>query len=329
MRDVAEEAGVSPALVSIVFRDAPGASAATRTRVRAAADKIGYVLDERARILRSQNSLDIGVCFQTSQPFHHHLLDQLYVAVDGTDYTLVLSPTSTARDEKSALSSLVSYRCGAIIIFGPRLTSADIGEIVGDTPIISVAQELGDPYDWISSDDSLGIEQAVSHLALLGHSAIGLANSPGDAGATVREEAFRIAMTNRGFEPKIYPAQASEEGGALLAQRLIREQAMPQAFIGFNDRCAFGIIDYCIRAGFSVPHDLSVVGFDNSEVSRRFYINLTTIAQNTEKLARYAAERAIQRIQSITLESQERGSLVPTELIIRSTTAPPPAVHST
>lgn len=323
MRDVAEEAGVSPALVSIVFRDAPGASDETRERVRAAAKKIGYVLDERARLLRSHKSLDIGVCFQTSQPLHHHLLDELYVAVDGTETGLVLSPTSSARDEKSALSSLVAYRCGAIIIFGPRLTTSDIRDVVGDIPVISVAQELDPPYDWISSDDSLGIHQAVDHLIGLGHKNIGLANSPGDAGATTRELAFVEALQAHGLTPSVYAAEASEEGGARLAQHLIDSNQLPDAIIGFNDRCAFGIIDYCIRAGYSIPRDLSVVGFDDSEVSQRFYVHLTTVAQNTEKLARFAAERAVQRLEAINLESQEPGVLVPTELIVRNTTAPP------
>lgn len=327
MRDVAEEAGVSPALVSIVFRDAPGASSKTRERVRAAAKKIGYVLDERARLLRSRESLDIGVCFHTSQPLHHDLLDELYNAFDGSDYGLLLSPKSSARDEKSAISSLVAYRCGAIILFGTRLTTSEIGDIVGDIPVISVAQELEPPYDWISSDDTLGIHQAVEHLISLGHKNIALANSPGDAGSATREEAFVSALQSRGLTPHVHAAQASEEGGARLAKQMIEDDMLPDAIIGFNDRGAFGIIDYCIRAGYSIPRDLSVVGFDDSEVSRRFYVNLTTVAQDTELLAKYAAERAIQRMKSIDLASQEPGILVPTELVIRNTTAAPRSAH--
>ena len=323
MRDVAEEAGVSPALVSIVFRDAPGASEQTRERVREAAKKIGYVLDERARLLRSHKSLDIGISFHTSQPFHHHLLDEIYSAINGLDYGLVLSPKSTVRDEKTALSSLVSYRCGAIILFGTRLSKEEINEIVGDIPVISVAQELDAPYDWVSSDDSFGIYQVIDHLVDLGHENIALANSPGDAGATTREHAFVSALKDRDMTPIVYSADGAEEGGARLAKELIDSDNLPTAILGFNDRCAFGIIDYCIRAGLSIPRDLSVVGFDNSEVSQRFYVNLTTVAQDTKRLARFAAERAIQRLKSINLESQGRGILVPTELIVRETTAVP------
>ena len=108
MRDVAREAGVSTALVSIVFRDAPGASEQTRRQVREAADRIGYVLDERARLLRRSRSTDIGVLFETGQPFHQHLLDALYYAIEGAGGTVILSGVSSARDERTALASLVS-----------------------------------------------------------------------------------------------------------------------------------------------------------------------------------------------------------------------------
>src|SRR5690625_7448438 len=84
MRDVAREAGVSTALVSIVFRDAPGASERTRRRVTEAADRIGYVVDERARLLRRSRSTDIGVMFKTGQPFPQQILGRPHAMAAGS-----------------------------------------------------------------------------------------------------------------------------------------------------------------------------------------------------------------------------------------------------
>src|SRR5699024_8667765 len=82
MRDVAREAGVSTALVLIVFRHVPGATELTRRSVTEAADRIGDVVDERARLLRRSRSTDIAVMFQTKQPCHQQLLDQLYAEIE-------------------------------------------------------------------------------------------------------------------------------------------------------------------------------------------------------------------------------------------------------
>ena len=91
LADVAARASVSVALVSIVMRDAPGASAATRERVRRAAEELGYRPDSRARLLRSARSRLIGVVFAVQQAFHGDFVGGLYTAADAADYELALS----------------------------------------------------------------------------------------------------------------------------------------------------------------------------------------------------------------------------------------------
>src|ERR687889_1868627 len=91
LADVAARAGVSTALVSIVMRGAPGASAATRERVRRAADEIGYRPDSRARLLRSSRSRLLGVVFGVQEAFHGDLVSGLYAAADAVDHELALS----------------------------------------------------------------------------------------------------------------------------------------------------------------------------------------------------------------------------------------------
>ena len=111
LNDVAERAGVSRALVSIVMRDAPGASEQTRERVRRVADELGYRPDPRARRLREHHTKLLGVTFVAGQEFHADLVDGVYVAAEGLGYDVVLSGVTPHRDERRALRTLVDDRC--------------------------------------------------------------------------------------------------------------------------------------------------------------------------------------------------------------------------
>src|SRR5689334_25405975 len=103
LQDVAERAGVSRALVSIVMRDVPGASDATRARVRQAADEIGYRPDPRARLLRSQRSHLLGVVFTAGQEFHAGLVDGVYRAAEANGYDVLLSCVTPHHGEAKAV----------------------------------------------------------------------------------------------------------------------------------------------------------------------------------------------------------------------------------
>ncbi|WP_196488197.1 LacI family DNA-binding transcriptional regulator, partial [Propionibacterium freudenreichii] len=191
MRDVARAAGVSQSLVSIVFRGAPGAGAQTRDRVLAAARELGYVRDESARSLRASQSTSIGVCFQTRQPFHHVLLDGMYAHTAGTNHPLVLSAVSDARDEATAIRGLLAYRCGALVLLGPRGDEQSLAAMAGDTPVVVVGRRVDDrSIDWVTSDDGLGMDQAVTHLRTLGHRRVLYLSCSRAAGGPDRLQAF-------------------------------------------------------------------------------------------------------------------------------------------
>src|SRR4051812_6372246 len=119
MADVAERAGVSRALVSIVFRGVPGASPATRQRVMQAAEDLAYRPDQRARLLGSNRSRTIGVVFGLNHEFHAEMVEALYRSVEATDYDIALGATAPTRDEHRAVQALLDYRCEALILLGP------------------------------------------------------------------------------------------------------------------------------------------------------------------------------------------------------------------
>lgn len=330
MRDVAREAGVSTALVSIVFRNAPGASEQTRQHVREAADRIGYVVDERARLLRRSRSTDIGVMFQTGQPFHQQLLDDLYSVIEGTGGTVILSGVSSGRDERTALAGLVSYRCGAVIVLGAGLGDQQLLDAAGGIPLVSIARPTGEGIDWVSSDDRRGMGLAVEHLADLGHRDVLFAAAENAAGAAERHQGFEEAVAERGLQGSVEIGGATEVSGADLAVRLLKRDRLPSSVIAFNDRAALGLMDVLVRRGVKIPQDISIVGSDDSEIASRHYVDLTTVAQDTRLLAEGAAELARQRMQSgpaaaPATSGGAQGRVVPVELVVRGTTGPPRA----
>lgn len=325
MADVAREAGVSSALVSVVFRNAPGASPKTRKKVKEVAEQLGYIPDQRASRLRARQNRDIGVVFAATQPFHSTLIEELYAALDKSEYPLVLSPKSTRRSEKEAIRSLVSYRVGAIILIGGISSDAEIKKLVGNIPVIYLARKSTDPdIQWVVSDDRTGIVQAISHLVGLGHKNICYVSSRKSASGLERESVFSAAIEDAGLvnTAQVYDGGITPEMGAKAARELLGHQDSPTAIVAFNDRCAKTIMDIAQQKHLSIPQDFSLVGFDDSEIASRSYVQLTTIRQETAQLASHAAQKAIEVITGSTLAGTPNGLYVPTRLVVRKTTGP-------
>ncbi len=328
MRDVAQAAGVSPALVSIVFREVPGASPETRRHVLSTAKRLGYVRDERARGLRSGQRDAIGITFRIDQPFQAEVVAGLYEAVPLHAHPIVLSPTSRGRDEEDAIADLVANRCGVLIVLSSHLSAERLGRFAMEIPVISVARAVEAPHiDWVACDEPGGMALAVEHLHALGHRRMVYLSDDAAAGGKERRAGFDRATGRLGIARgcRVLPAGSTEDDGAEAAERLLGAGNLPTAILGFNDRCALGAIDTLIRAGVGVPQDVSVAGFDDSPIAARRMIQMTSVRQDPTALARIAVERALMRIGGD--DRAKRGTVVPTSLTIRSTTAPPPSRH--
>ena len=131
--DVAALAGVSRAMVSIVMRGAAGSREETRERVLRAAEEIGYRPDTRARLLASDKSRQLGVVFGFAGRFHAEVLDGLYVASAKAGYELILSGLTPSRDERTAVQTLLDFRCEAVILVDPG--SQGVPVLAGRLPV--------------------------------------------------------------------------------------------------------------------------------------------------------------------------------------------------
>ncbi len=322
LSDVARHAGVSRALVSIVVRDAPGASAATRERVLAVAHELGYRPDMRARSLASQRSRIIGVMFGVGVgAFHFDLLEGLYAAAEARGHNLLLAPVSRRRDEAVAAQSLQDFRFDALIMLGPPTAHP---RMAGRVPLVAVGWHVDHPaVDVIRTSDDHGMAAAVHHLVALGHRRIAHLDGGDDLIAEARRQGYRQAMRNERLvdETVVVPGGQTQLDGQRAARRLLETGELPTALIAYNDDIAVAAMGLLGQQGVAVPERLSVVGWDESRAAELSPMGLTSVAQNPDEMAQLAIERAIDRVEQRTILQRE--IVLDPVLNIRDSTGPP------
>jgi DNA-binding LacI/PurR family transcriptional regulator len=323
MTDVAERAGVSRALVSIVFRDVPGASEQTRQRVRAAADALGYAPDRRARSLSRRRTRVLGVTFGLGHEFHADLLAGLYRAATDHGQELALSGTTADRDEGEAVADLLALRCDALLLLGTGLSEAALADLAAAVPTVVVARATtGLRVDAVRTDDVAGAMLAAQHLLDLGHTRLVHVDGGTAAGADERRQGFGETVERAGLGPAdTVRGGLTEDDGAAAAEQLLARADRPTGVAVFNDQSAAGLMDVLQQSGLRWPEDLSVVGYDDSPLARSRWARLTTVRQDVDALARLAVRRAVERVEDPDLPARQ--DLVAPSLVVRGSTGPP------
>jgi DNA-binding LacI/PurR family transcriptional regulator len=330
MADVAEKAGVSRALVSIVFRNQPGASEETRERVLRIADEIGYRPDSAARLLARGRSRTLGVMFTVHQTFHTDLIEGIYPEAERLGYDVLLSAAAQGRSEAKAVEALLGHRCEALILLGPDAEPTYLNELGRRAVTVSVSRRVPRArVDFVHSAEGKGVRQVMDHLVELGHRRIVHLDGGRGPGSAERRRAYRAAMRRHGLEseerviPGDHTEQSGIESGRLLLAERDRGRRLPTAVLAGNDRSAMGLLMSLTRAGVEVPRDLSVVGYDDSHLSHLMPIGLTTVRQDAWLMAEHAVRFAVERLENPELEPRE--AVLDPKLVVRGTSGPPPA----
>jgi DNA-binding LacI/PurR family transcriptional regulator len=318
---------MSPASVSMVLSGAPGPSASTRERVLEAAAELGYRPDRTASLLARRRTHLVGVQMVAGSAFHAELVEDLYEAAERRGYDVVLSAVTRTRDERRATETLVDFRCEALVLLGPVAPAAQLAALGRQLPVVVIGRRVaGDAVDVVRSADAEGVGQAVDHLAGLGHRSIAYVDGGRGTIAADRRRGYRTAMRRSGLadQIRVLPGDHTETAGARAAQALLDEGGeLPTAVVAYNDQCALGLLDAFSRAGIDVPGRVSVVGYDDSSLSRLAHVNLTTVSQDARRQAEHAVAAAVERLDDGHRDGHREIVLAP-HLVVRGTTGPPP-----
>lgn len=325
MADVAREAGVSRALVSMAFRGAPGVNAQTRTRIMETADRLGYRFNRVASRLASRTTSTVGVyLLDLRQDVYADMFDGVRDVAERHEKHLVLAVGAGdgQRDER-ALDSLAQSRVDIVIATGLLLPDERVQEYARSVPLVSVARMV-EGVDSVYSDNALGARLAVQHLVELDHRRILFLANPQTDGYLDRQQSYAAVMEQAGIEPWIVPSHYSRQLAARDISPILdlpRGQR-PTAVFAHNDQAALGILDAMALRGLRTPDDISVVGYDNTELSKTPGATLTTVDILGRELGREAALVALSRLANPDAPAMVRRHTP--ELIVRTTTGVPP-----
>jgi DNA-binding LacI/PurR family transcriptional regulator len=326
LTDVAAEVGLSPASVSLVLRGAAGPSAGTRERVLQAAARLGYRPDRTASLLARRRSRLIGVMMEVRSSYHGELVEDVHVAAEQHGYDLVLSTVTRTRDERRAVETLLDSRCEALVLLGPDASADWLAGLARELPVVVVGRAVDAPgVDVVRAADDEGVGAAVDHLVTLGHTGIAYVDGGPGTIAAGRRSGYERAMRRHGLVRGtwVLPGDHSEESGSRAATVIAASDPRPTAVVAFNDRVAVGLLDGLTRAGLVVPRDVSLVGYDDSPLSRLAHVGLTTVSQDSPRLTQQAVAAVVERLDGGRTERRE--VVLPPALVVRTSTGPAPS----
>ncbi|WP_298849078.1 LacI family DNA-binding transcriptional regulator [uncultured Ruegeria sp.] len=334
IQDVARKANVSTATVSRVLTSPARVAPETRETVLGAIRATGYRVNLAARNLRMQRAGAVLVLIPDLRiPFYSGLLAGISEGFAGSEYAVLISDTNTNPLKTETLAGYFSDGRvdGAICLDGKiTQTSLDLCTAQGADKHIVFLCEWAESTDFpvIASDNAEGARLAMRHLFELGHRRIAHVTGPeGNVLTTARRQGMMDERTSLGLPASsehIIRGDFSLDSGHAAARRILAMAERPTAVFCSADMVAFGLIAGLEAGGLKVPHDISVVGFDDIEMAEFSIPALTTIRQDRNVLGRRSAEALLQRLANPNTPRTTE-PLVPVELVIRDSTAPPPA----
>jgi DNA-binding LacI/PurR family transcriptional regulator len=331
IRDVARRAKVSTATVSRTVNRVVTVDAQLAKRVWKAVEELGYYPNRQARALVSGRSHVFGlIVSEITNPFFPEIVQTFETLAVEKNYEILL--TSTIHDPKRmelAVRRMIEGRVDGVAILTFGMEDELLEHLrFRNLPLVFV--DVGPKAPRVSNirvDYAHGIRQAVQHLAAMKHEQIGFITGPLKLrSAVARKDAFVDSMREIGLpvNPEfIVQGDHRLEGGKLALQSLYKLREQPTAVLCSNDMTAIGVMRQAFDLGIQVPHDLSVVGFDDTRLADFMIPPLTTIQMSQTELARLAFDALYKEVKRETPSPNGTEYTLKTQLILRSSTAFP------
>lgn len=336
IKDVARLAGVSAMTVSRVINHESSVQADTVKRVQQAIATLDYRPDANARSLRGTRPFAIGLVYDNNPNANYVLSLQQGVlqACRTRGYELLIHPCDAeSPDLVEELSQLVGNARMAGLVLTPPMSEdpALIARLqAARVPVVRIIAAREDPADGTACvyvDDHAAAYAIAAHLIQLGHSDIAfLWGDPQYLSSPERHQGYVDALRDHGIAVKrkyVLKGTYTYEDGFRRARKLLAGREPPTAIFGANDEIAAGVLAAARSAGFDVPWDLSIAGFEDNPFSRQAWPALTTSRQSTRDIGRHAAQRLIHDLEQRPTDPLASNTRFVPELIIRDSTAPP------
>jgi DNA-binding LacI/PurR family transcriptional regulator len=332
LKDVARRAGVSIRTVSNVVNNYPYVTAEMRERVKIAIEELNYQPNLSARYLRKGRSGILAFAIpDLSNVYFSDIGNAIISAAATRSYTVLIDHTMGKRtNEHDVLQGLTPHLIDGVILSPLALEQEDLQPREGSLPIILLGERIYNvPYDHVTYDNIASARMATQHLISIGRrriAALGMQEINGQDTETskLRLRGYGEALAQAGLpiDPGLIirgiPIYSRSSGERAMRQ-LLALDTPPDAVFCFNDHLALGVMRAIYEAGYRVPDDIAVVGFDDIEDGRFTVPSLTTISPDKERIGDLAVAFLLGRIDGTRTGPPERIE-VPCQLVIREST---------
>lgn len=329
--DVARLAGVSPSAVSFVFNNRPGLSEETKARILAAAEEVGWQPSRTARALSRGRAMALGLVLTREpeligdDPFFSTFIAGVESVLAERGDGLMLNVTTPAKETETYRRLAADQRVDGVLLADLRVKDprpALVTKLRLPAVVVGDSRYAGGLCS-VDLDDRPAFTQAVRHLIALGHRRIAhVAGPPEYRHAQRRHEAWAAALKAAGLAPgPVLEGGFTAEGGARATRELLAMRPRPTAVVYANDLSAIAGIAVAQEAGWSVPGDLSVVGYDDTTLAAYTHPTLTTAGPDIRRWGAVAAQTLGTVIEHGTAEHV---ALEPAVLRIRESAGPAP-----
>ncbi len=323
LNDVAKLAGVAPITVSRVVNNSGYASEATRQKVEAAIEELGYVPNVLARGLRSKHTNTLAlVMTDITNPFFTKIARGVEDTASKFGYTVIFCNTDEAEAEEQKYANILAQKQVDGVILVPARSKSKSVEFFqsNQIPVVILDRFVpGVDVDIVHCDSLQGASELTKLLIGLGHKKIVMISGPeGVSTADDRVAGYRQAMSAAGLGKYIttYYGMFTQETGYDQAKNTLRHSSPPTAIFGGNNFISIGILKALRDSNIRVPEDVAVVGFDDLPTSLIVDPFLTVVAQPAYEMGQEATGLLLDRISGkAPIDVQD--IILPTEIIIR------------
>ena len=319
LADIAEVTGLSTSTVSRALSVPEKVNAETRERVLRAAAELGYMPNHTARSLISGHSEMIGLILpDIANPFFPPIIKTVQNSARRRGLTVLIADADEQVSDEIRMAREMRARVDGLIVVSPRTPMEKLHHIAALKPVVFVNRTVPSAASVIV-DSREGIEQAVDHLAALGHQVIAYLNGPRRSWSNARRlEAIREACADRGLELlELGPFEPQIQAGVRAADLTLATAAT--AVVAYDDLIALGFMTRLNERGLSAGRDISVIGVDGSPMWGMAYPSLTSIHVPGAEAGRVAVDLLLDLIHS------QEGEPAPTvqldsHLVVRNST---------